>query len=275
MSHPKPPYELNEMQQYLAEGSRKVGIGIVVVAVVGCKACWFACWPRDDKVVSNIARAFISILALTELDMMPAEVLPDLWPPGQTQNRVDYFWFMERFYCDDGTPELVDLTPGDARYFGLPSCPVPFVATGMILAAIDSVGTVITVGRADAPTVFELCFQVVGWGVCGVLPRLRRALKAGLLRAILLCRAASVDVQEVRRLLTRELPCCSIHYHVLHQMLISLREVDDLATPPAFTSSPVFEEWTNLVDLASSGELSWIMLIPKIIHCIGHATMWR
>jgi hypothetical protein len=163
----------------------------------------------------------------------------------------------------------------DARYFGLLSCPVPFVATGMILAAIDAVGTVITVGRADAPTVFELCLQVVGWGVCGVLPRLRRAFKAGLLRAILLCRAASVDVQEVRRLLTRELPGCSIHYHVLHQMLISLREVDDLATSPAFTSSPVFEEWTNLVDLASSGELSWIMLIPKIIHCIGHATTWR
>jgi hypothetical protein len=89
-----------------------VGIGIVVVAVVG-KACWFACWPLDDKVVSNIARAFISILTLTELDTMPAEVLPDLWPcswqwiqflgsyhyllspddaADQTQNRVDYFW---------------------------------------------------------------------------------------------------------------------------------------------------------------------------------------
>lgn len=75
----------------------------------------------DDTLISTMTRAFISILSFRDLDTVPVAVLPDLWPRswkwiqildryhyflpaidsiGETENRVDYFWFVERFYAN-------------------------------------------------------------------------------------------------------------------------------------------------------------------------------
>ncbi|KAJ7197971.1 hypothetical protein GGX14DRAFT_402292 [Mycena pura] len=88
---------------------------------------------RDDTVVSGLSRAFISLLALKNYENLPPNILPALWPRSwawiqcldryhwllpacdtadEINNRLDYFWVLDRFYSAEETGAAVDQTPG-------------------------------------------------------------------------------------------------------------------------------------------------------------------
>ncbi|KAJ7314856.1 hypothetical protein DFH08DRAFT_894890 [Mycena albidolilacea] len=88
---------------------------------------------RDDFVVSGLSRAFISLLALKNYEKLPPNILPALWPRSwawiqcldryhwllpacdtadEINNRLDYFWILDRFYSAEETGASVDQTPG-------------------------------------------------------------------------------------------------------------------------------------------------------------------
>ncbi|KAJ7208788.1 hypothetical protein C8J57DRAFT_1540533 [Mycena rebaudengoi] len=86
----------------------------------------------DDLVVSGLSRAFISLLALKNYEKLPPNILPALWPQSwawiqcfdryhwllpacdtadEINNRLDYFWILDRFYPAEKTGAAVDRTP--------------------------------------------------------------------------------------------------------------------------------------------------------------------
>lgn len=124
-----------------------------------------------------------------------------------------------------------------------------FASAGLLQALIDAICTVIETGGENMTTVVEIAFTLIEWVTSSDLNYLRTALKAGFLRAIVLCAAANLGVPRVHDLLARELPACSIHYYVLRQMRSSLRAVQNLAASPEFTVAPLFIHWQEFVDL--------------------------
>ncbi|KAJ6548426.1 hypothetical protein B0H19DRAFT_1237297 [Mycena capillaripes] len=88
---------------------------------------------QGDSVVSALSRAFISLLALKNYEKLPPNILSDLWPRSwawiqcldryywllpacdtadEINNRLDYFWILDRFYSAEETGAAVDQTPG-------------------------------------------------------------------------------------------------------------------------------------------------------------------
>ncbi|KAJ7106840.1 hypothetical protein C8R43DRAFT_1045301 [Mycena crocata] len=312
-----------------------------------------------------MTRAFISFL--------PAKVLPQLWPRcwqwiqcldrysyflpasdsvGELENRLCYFWILDRFYSAPETAEAVNLTPGvrvlvaqawavflhhahtygdisglssvckylrgretlalchqpvneahhlahveevvegaggtvddlaillvnhidlipdnpeqteelldglvvflrDARFRGLLWAPETFVSAGMLDVLIDTICAV-----RDAESVraakgvvmaLDICFHLLGGLTQSDLNRLRTALKTGLLRAIVSCAAVYADMPQIHAFLRRDLPACSIHYHVLRQIRVSMAEIHDVTATPEFAESPIWEDWKKFSDLA-------------------------
>ncbi|KAJ7932046.1 hypothetical protein B0H13DRAFT_1857462 [Mycena leptocephala] len=106
--------------------------------------------------------------------------------------------------------------------------------TDRTLLALESVLSFLIEGRFHDP-LWAPAF--VSAGILKVLINAQRrhwtikALKTGLLRAIISCDSALLHLPSAQWLLTTYLPSCTVHYNVLHQMHISLSELGPHTTP--------------------------------------------
>ncbi|KAJ7279897.1 hypothetical protein C8J57DRAFT_1711998 [Mycena rebaudengoi] len=122
-----------------------------------------------------------------------------------------------------------------------------FRFSGLVKAVIDAIpAVVVTVTDVNyIEDVLYMCFDILDWMIFSNLGCLRSALKNGLLSAIAACGKADIEVEPLRRILTRRLPACTIHYHVLLQM----RAFSTQARSAVPDASAMFGDWTSLFDL--------------------------
>jgi hypothetical protein len=122
-----------------------------------------------------------------------------------------------------------------------------------IIQALTAIFVRLTETVDCPPMLFDSCFALLtrklaksdhGW--------MREALKAGLLRGIILCSShlAQLDRNKVTKFVREELSFSTVYYPIVSQMEVALQEIESLQNTATFRSSAVFGDWQAFVKLA-------------------------
>ncbi|KAJ7466519.1 hypothetical protein FB451DRAFT_1178668 [Mycena latifolia] len=196
--------------------------------------------PLDlEEVIEGAGGTLSDLVSLLKLHLQCALLRPQSRVSGQIlfQMFIVGTWFMRTMHDGDG--------PGN----------MALVSQGIIKAEVTSLCSFATFVPSPPYTdaIEGICLPgfLDRLEVTPGYPYVRQALKAGLLRIIIL-RGQRPDVllDHYKELLTKILPRSMIYHSVLSQLQQSLLEVEELQSSSTFRESDLFANWTSFISLA-------------------------